>query len=205
VDGVVVRIHLARARGIVGWTQVRAVHAGIGAVLGDVLGERLRGAVVRAVAAVRGERANGHVREPLLDEMHVEGAARRRHAEIAVSERAVHRAVLGRRAAIGIEDGDEPEDAEVLEPRRTFDERTQIEAVVAWRQRGLDRELEPRDLTRTDVRSRLHGDAVVARPTCRERSCGAVTAERTDLILSRLGAPRSEIRDLAEAAAHPSE
>src|SRR6185503_13718483 len=57
VDGVVVRIHLARARGIVGWTQVRAVHAGIGAVLGDVLGERLRGAVVRAVAAVRGERA----------------------------------------------------------------------------------------------------------------------------------------------------
>src|SRR6266545_755190 len=137
--------------------------------------------------------------------MHVERAARRRHAQVAVTQRAVDGAALWRRAAVGIEHGDEPEDAEVLEPCRALDERTQIEAVIAWRERRLDRELEPRDLTGTDVRGRLHRDAVVARPTRRERARGAITAEWTDLILSRLWTPRPEIRGLAEAAAHPSE
>src|SRR5687767_942378 len=119
--------------------------------------------------------------------MHVEGATRSGHAQIAVTERAVDGTALRWCAAVGIENGDEPEDSEVLEPRRTFDQRTQVEAVVARRHRRLDRELEPRYLTGTDVRRRLYRDPIEVRPARRERARGAVAAERTDPILARLG------------------
>src|SRR5687768_3929806 len=69
-----------------------------------------------------------------------------------------------RHRGVAVQNGHGPEDAEVLHPRRSLDERPEVEAVVTRRLRRLDRELEPRDLTRTDVRRGLHGDAVVARP-----------------------------------------
>src|SRR5258708_21658944 len=106
---------------------------------------------------------------------------------------------------MGVEQGDEPVDAEVLHPRRALHERTEVEAIEARGGRRLDRELEPRDLSRSDVRRRLDRDAVVARPSGRGRSVRAVATERRCSVLTRLRFPRADVRDLAETAAHPPE
>jgi hypothetical protein len=201
VDGVFVRVHLARAFGVVRWAEVGAVHARVRRVLADVVGERLGGTVARALRGVRGDRLDGDRRLTLLDEMHVEGAAHRRDAPVAVSEADLRRR---RRRSVRVENRDEPEDPEVLQPRGAFDQRTEVEAVRARGRRRLDRELEPRDLARTDVLRGLDRDAVVARPSRRGRSGAAVTTEGRRRVLSRLGARRTEVRDLAHARAHPT-
>src|SRR3982074_2830508 len=92
-------------------------------------------------------------------------------------------------------DGDHPEDAVVLEPRGALDQRSEIQLVSARRSRSRDRELEPCDLSWTNVVRGLHGDAVVSRPTGVGRAELSVTAERRRAILSRLGAPSPEARD----------
>src|SRR5207247_9887968 len=107
--------------------------------------------------------------------------------------------------AVGIEDRDEPEDPEVFEPRRAFDERTEIEAVIPGGRRRLDGELEPRDHAWPDVIGRLHRDAVVARPSRRGRARCAVTAEWRDAMLTRLRPPRAQVGDLAHAPTHPAQ
>ncbi len=50
-----------------------------------------------------------------------------------------------------------------------LDERADVELVGAGRLWGLDLELEPGDLIRSDVVGGLCGDAVVTRPACRRR------------------------------------
>src|ERR1700704_2185489 len=94
-------------------------------------------------------------------------------------------------------DGDHPEDAVVLEPRSALDQRSEIQLVRARRSRSRDRELEPCDLSWTNVVRGLHGDPVVSRPTGVGRAELAVTAEHGRAILPGLGTPRSEVRDLA--------
>src|SRR5439155_15264810 len=80
----------------------------------------------------------------------------------------------------------QPEHAVVLEPLRAFDERSQVEAVGARRLWRLHAELEPRHLTRSDVRRGLDRDAVVARPCGVRRSEPAVAAQRRGTILTGL-------------------
>src|SRR5207302_888448 len=126
-----------------------------------------------------------------------------RHVDAAVARGAVYRRCR-RPGAVRVENGDEPEDAEVLHPRRALDERTQVEAVVTGIERSLDRELEPGDLPRADVGRGLDRDAVVARPSRRWRAIRTVTAERARAVLPRLVVPRPEIGDLAEPSAHPA-
>src|SRR5207253_2549234 len=93
VDRVVIRVHFAGTLRVVGRAEVRAIHPGVRTVLARVLVERLRWAVVEAVDRVGCQRLNCHGREPLLDEMHVEAAAGRRHVLIAVPEPRLRRAV----------------------------------------------------------------------------------------------------------------
>src|SRR5687767_13027548 len=102
-------------------------------------------------------------------------------------------------------DRHEPEDAVILEPGGSLDERTEIEPIRAGRVRCLDRELEPRDLARADVLSRLLGDAVVAGPSGVGRAEEPVAAERARPILTGLGAPGPEVGDLPHAAADPAQ
>src|SRR5438309_8995711 len=102
-------------------------------------------------------------------------------------------------------DGDHPEDAVILEPRSALDQRPQIQLVCPGRGRSHDRELEPRGLSWTDVVGGLHGDAVISWPARVGRAEMTVTAKRCGRILSRLGPPRSKVRDLAHASAHPAD
>ncbi len=174
-------------------------------VIGDgVLVERLHRAGVGAVCRVRGDRPDGHVAPPLLDEVRRERPRCRRHAERGRAGRAVHARGLRWRRAVGVEDGDVPEHAEVLHPGRAFDERAEIEPVVAGSLRRLDRELEPRDLAWADIRRGLDRDAVVSGPSGGRRPERAVAAERAGLILPGLWAPGPEVGDLAEHSRDPS-
>ena len=76
---------------------------------------------------------------------------------------------IGRRRAgrrsVGIQDRDLPEDADVLEPRRALHQRAYVEPIGAGIRGRPDGELEPRDLSGTDVRRGLDRDAVEARPS----------------------------------------
>src|SRR6267143_787310 len=74
-------------------------------------------------------------------------------------------------------DRDHPEDTVVLEPRCTLDQRPQIQLVGTGRSRSRDRELEPCDLSWTDVVGGLYGDAVVSRPAGVGRAELTVTAK----------------------------
>ena len=85
-----------------------------------------------------------------------------------------------------------PEDAVILEPLLAFEQRAQTEAIHPRSRRGLHRELEPGDLTGTDVRRRLRGDAIRARPAGGRRAGGTVAAEDARLVLSGIGAPGPE-------------
>src|SRR5207237_1376074 len=98
-----------------------------------------------------------------------------------------------------------PEDPVVFEPGRALDEWSHVEPVRARIHRRTQVELEPRDLSRTDVRRRLHGDAIESRPVRRRRAVLPVTAENARAILARLAAPRPEVGDLAHATADPAE
>src|SRR5437868_5599402 len=102
-------------------------------------------------------------------------------------------------------DGDHPEDPVVLEPCGALDQRPQVELVRAARSGSRDCELEPGDLTRTDIVGGLHRDPVVSRPARVWRAELPVTAERSRAILSRVGTPCTEVRDLAHASAHPAD
>src|SRR5207253_6301081 len=85
-----------------------------------------------------------------------------------------------------------------------FDQRTDAEAVRPRHGRRLHAELEPRDLTRTDVRGGLHAGAVEARPSGRRRATRTVAAKDARLILARLGVPRPEVCDLTQTPADPA-
>src|SRR5206468_4249497 len=110
-----------------------------------------------------------------------------------------------RRRTVGIEDGDLPEDPDVLEPGRALDERTHVEPVCARRRRSFHGELEPGDLTRPDVLRGLHGDPVIARPSGRGRAEPAVPAQDAWLVLAGLAVPRAEVGRLAHPARDPAE
>src|SRR6185503_11138981 len=99
---------------------------------------------------------------------------------------------------------DDPEHSVVLQPCGALDERTQIQAVDAGSRRRLDRELEPRHLPRADVGGRLDRDTVVPWPSRIRGAELAVASKRAGSVLTRLGAPRAQIRDLAHATADPS-
>ena len=177
---------------------------GVRVVCRDVLIERLHRARVRAVGRVRRDRPDGDVGQALLDQVRREGASGRRHAERARAGRAVDAGLRRRRGPVRIEDRDDPEDAEVVHPLRPLDQRSQVQAVGAGGQRGLDRELEPRDLARPDVGGRLDRDAVVSRPAGGGRTELAVATEHARAVLARLGPLRAEVRDLSEPSADPA-
>src|SRR5438876_2531079 len=106
-----------------------------------------------------------------------------------------------RRRAVGSEDCHIPEDAEVLHPFSTFNQRSNRKG-VSTRSRGrLDGELEPRHLPGSDIVGRLNRNTVVARPICAWRSDRTVAPEDTRLILAWHGVPGTEIRDLTKIAA----
>src|SRR5206468_290056 len=65
-------------------------------------------------------------------------------------------------------------------------------------------ELEPRDLTRSDVWRGLLRDAIEARPSGRGGAELTVAAEDARLILTRLAGPRAEVRNLAHPSRDPS-
>jgi hypothetical protein len=105
--------------------------------------------------------------------------------------------------SVGVQDGDLPIHARVLHPGRPLDERSDVQAVEPGTIRRLDRELEPRHLTGSHVVTRLRRDTVEARPAGLRRSHLAVASEYGRLVLPGIAVPRSEVGDLAHAAAHP--
>ena len=109
-----------------------------------------------------------------------------------------------RHRPVGIENEHLPEDPDVFEPLRAFDKRAHVEPVRAGERRRPQAELEPRDLTRSDVWRGLLRDAIEARPSGRGRTELTVAAEDARLILTRLARPRAEVRNLAHPSRDPS-
>src|SRR4029078_13161148 len=100
--------------------------------------------------------------------------------------------------------GDDPEDSEVLHPLRSFDQRTNSEAIGTRTRWSDDGELEPRDLVRPHPLRGLRGHAVVSRPASVWRSGRAVSAEHRTAVLTWLGVPRSEVCDLTHGPQEPA-
>ncbi len=128
-------------------------------LLGAAADDDARGRDPRAIAAGRAREVRGDAVDPLVQV----GDRRREHTG---TDAEVHPARIprrrDRRAAIGVEDGHLPEDPVVLQPLRALDERADRDAIRARRRGRLDREPEPRDLSRPDVRRGLQRRPVVA-------------------------------------------
>src|SRR5207249_11826763 len=139
-------------------------------------------------AAAQDEAVGGRLSEPDVVEIRGRPAGRR-----VLDRRGNARAdAPGRCGAVGAQDGDLPVHARILHPCRALDEGPDIEAIEPGAVRGLDRELEPRDLAGTDVVARLRRDPVEARPSRLRRPELAIAAEDGRLILTRISVPGAE-------------
>src|SRR5206468_6222049 len=98
---------------------------------------------------------------------------------------------------------DLPVDAVVLHPRRSFNDRTEIEKVRAGCCRRLDHELEPRDLIRADVISGLRRRTIVGGPSGARCKRTEAAAEIADLVAARIWIGGAEERHLAHPARNP--
>src|SRR6266850_4323720 len=117
--------------------------------------------------------------------------------------RGIRRRRFGHRP-VGIEHEDLPEDPDVLEPLRAFDERAHIEPVRAGKRRRSQVELEPCDLAWPDVGRGLLRDAIEPGPSRRRRTELTVAAEDAGLVLTRLALPGPEVGRLAHPPRDPS-